>query len=77
MLEPLIEALTPETARLLTRIQARPAVQAGVDQLAASCNEDNLTEAEREEYEEYVRVGTILALIKAKAQRILAENSDE
>jgi len=76
MLEPLVEALTPESARVLAQIQAKPAVQARVDQLAAKCNEGSLTEAERAEYEEYVRVGTILALIKAKARRIVAENGD-
>jgi hypothetical protein len=76
MLEPLVEALTPDSARVLAQIQAKPAVQARVDQLAAKCNEGSLSAEERIEYEDYVRIGTILALIKAKARRILAESVD-
>lgn len=75
MLELLVEALTPETARLLSQIQAKPSIQARVDQLAVKCNEGALTEEERAEYENYVRVGNLLALIKAKAKRVLAESS--
>jgi hypothetical protein len=76
MLEPLVEALTPDSARLLAQIQAKPAVQSRVDQLAEKCNEGNLSAEEQAEYEEYVRIGTILALIKAKAKRVLAESAD-
>jgi hypothetical protein len=75
MLEPLVEALTPETARLLSQIQAKPSIQARVDQLAAKCNEGALTDEERAEYENYIRVGNLLALIKAKAKRVLVESS--
>ncbi len=73
MLEPLVEALTPESALELSRIQAKPSVQARVDQLATKCNEGELSVEELSEYEEYVRIGNILALIKAKAKRVLAE----
>lgn len=71
MLEPLLDALTPESARALSKFQAKPSIQARVDQLASKCNEGELSEAERAEYEEYVRVGNLLALIKAKAKRCL------
>jgi hypothetical protein len=73
MLEPLVEALTTDSARVLSQIQAKPSVQARVDQLAAKCNEGELSQQERDEYEEYVRVGNLLALIKAKAKRVLAD----
>jgi hypothetical protein len=75
MLEPLVEALTPEAARALADFQAKPAIQARVDQLAPKCNEGDLTEEERAEYENYVRIGNVLALIKAKARRVLADSS--
>jgi hypothetical protein len=75
MLEPLVEALTPESARALAQFQAKPSIQARVDQLAAKCNEGEFTDEERAEYENYVRVGNLLALIKAKARRVLAESS--
>jgi hypothetical protein len=34
-----------------------------------------LSEEERAEYENYVRIGNVLALIKAKARRVLADSS--
>lgn len=73
MLEPLLEAITPEAARSLAAYQPKPSIQAHVDALAAKCNEGQLTEAERHDYEEYVRVGNLLALIKAQARRVLAQ----
>ncbi len=76
MLEPLVEALTPETARAIAQIQPKAAVQARVDQLASKCNEGNLSGEERAEYEDYVRVGNLLAVIKAKARQVLAESAD-
>lgn len=73
MLEPLLEAITPDAARALAQYQPKPSIQAHVDELAAKCNEGELTEAERTEYEEYVRVGNLLAMIKARARRVLAQ----
>ncbi len=75
MLEPLVEALTPESARVLSQIQAKPSIQARVDRLASKCNEGELSAEERAEYEDYVRIGNVLALIKAKAKRVLAESA--
>ena len=75
MLEPLTDALTPETAKLLSNLKAKPSMQARIDQLAAKCNEGDLSEEERSEYESYVRVGHLFALIKAKANRVLAEST--
>ena len=68
MLEPLTEALTPETARQLADLKAKPSVQVRVDELARKCNEGELTEQERLEYETYVRVGNVFSLLKAKAK---------
>jgi hypothetical protein len=76
MLEPFTEALTPEAARSLAALKPKPAVQARVDELAAKCNEGDLTEAERREYETYVQVGNIFALLTAKAKKIIADTSN-
>jgi hypothetical protein len=73
MLQPLSAAMTPETAKVLSRLQATPSMQARVDELAARCNEGELTIDERAEYEMYVRIGNLFALIKAKAKSLLAE----
>ena len=75
MLEPLAEALTPDAARLLAALKAPPSIQARVDELAAKCNEGELTERERADYEKYVRIGNLFALIKAKANRVITQSS--
>ncbi len=76
MLEPFTESLTPESARSLSALKVKPSVQTRVDQLAAKCNEGELTESERKEYETYVQVGNIFALLKAKAKKIIADKSN-
>jgi len=74
MLEPLTEALTPDSARQLADLKVKPSVQARVDELAAKCNEGELNESEREEYDTYVRVGNLFAVLKAKAKVVLAKS---
>ncbi len=75
MLEPFTQALTPEMAQCLATLKAKPSVQHRVDELAAKCNDGDLTESERREYETYVHVGNILALLRAKARKIVASNT--
>lgn len=76
MLEPFTEALSRKAAKRLASFAAKPTVQARIDELAAKCNEGDLTEAERREYETYVQIGNVFALLKAKAKRIVDETSD-
>ncbi|MCI0334865.1 MAG: hypothetical protein L0228_16750 [Planctomycetes bacterium] len=75
MLEPLAEALTPESARLLANLKVPSSVQARVDALAAKCNEGQLTANEREDYENYLRIGSLFSLLKAKARRVISESA--
>jgi hypothetical protein len=75
MLEPFADALTPEVARRFVNVKAPPSIQRRVDELAAKCNEGQLTETERADYENYVRVGNFFSLIKAKAKRVISESS--
>jgi hypothetical protein len=72
MLEPVSTCLTKEVAGRLIRLQADPQVQARIDELADRCTEGALNEEERAEYETYVRVGNLIALLQAKARRLLA-----
>jgi len=71
MLQPLTEALTPETAKLFVDLKAPPSIQARIDQLAARCNEGQLTAEERADYENYVRIGNLFSLIKARATKVI------
>ena len=75
LLEPVSQCLNVEAARKLIRLKADAPAQARVDELARKCNEDQLTPAERSEYERYVTAGTLIAILQAKARLLLAQGS--
>ena len=75
MLEPLTKDFGPETAKLFANIQATPEMVARLEVLAEKSNEGELSEAERSEYETYVRVGNLFAVLKAKGKKALSPNS--
>ncbi len=74
MLEPLTDSLTLESAKRLANLKAKASVQVRLDELAEKSNEGTLTQEETEEYEMYVRVGSVLNLLKAKARQALSQN---
>ena len=71
VLDPLSRSLTPAAARSLVNFKAGPEIQARVAELAEKCNEGELTPHERAEYEAYVRVGDLIAILQSKARRFL------
>ena len=71
LVEPVVRVLTPEVARSLVKLRADPELQARMDELAEKCNEGNLTNDEREEYETSIRFANYLAIIQAKARKLL------
>ena len=71
LVEPVVRTLTPEVARALVELRADPELQARMDELAEKCNEGRLTPDEREEYETSIRFGNFLAILQAKARRLL------
>lgn len=75
LLEPVSQSLNVEAARNLIRLKADAETQALIDELARKCNEGELTPAERLEYERYVAVGNMIAILQAKARLLLAKNS--
>ena len=79
LLEPVSRSLNVEAARKLIRIKADAETQTRVDELARKCNEGELTPRERAEYERYVTVGNLIAILQAKARLLLrrAYNSEE
>jgi hypothetical protein len=72
--DPIEDALTPETARRLVAWRADEATQQRLDELGDKSNEGELTEAEREEYETYVRAIEFIAILQAKARLVLQRN---
>ena len=65
--------LTPEVAKRLLEIEFDPEIEERIEVLAGRCTEGELTEEERAEYESYVRTGNFIAILQAKARKLLRE----
>jgi hypothetical protein len=65
--------LSPEIARAILDLRFNEAAREKMGRLAAKNNQGTLTETERMEMEKYLRVGTFLDLIQAKARLSLRE----
>ena len=72
LLEPISSSLNEEAAHKLIGLKADRKTQARVAKLARKCNEGELTDDERDEYEFYVMAGEFIAILQAKARLILA-----
>jgi hypothetical protein len=72
LLEPVGRLMPVEFARELAALKATPEVQARIDELADKCNEGELTEAERAEYDAYVDAIDVISILQAKARSVLS-----
>jgi hypothetical protein len=75
LFDPVTRCLTPEVARRLVELRADTELQKRVDMLAGKNTESQLTPEEREEYELYVRASRFIAILQAKARKLLAQQS--
>jgi len=75
MIEPVTRAFTREVAEALVNLRASPTAQARIAELAEKCNDGSLTAAERAEYETYVHVVDLIAVLQAKAQLWLKQHA--
>jgi hypothetical protein len=60
--------LTPEAAAFLLKLDFRESDHARLHELAGKAQDGSLTPDERAEYQDYVRVGHLLALMQSKAR---------
>jgi hypothetical protein len=72
LLEPLGNAMPVDYAKALVDYRASRDVQARVDELADKCNEGELTDAERDEYDEYLQAFHVIGILQQNAKRVLA-----
>lgn len=72
LLDPLAQSLTRDSARNLLELRADPVAQARVNELADKCNEGQLSDEERVEYESYVLAGDIITILQSKARQLLS-----
>jgi hypothetical protein len=71
LLDPVSRCLTAEVAQRLVDLRADPQLQKRIDTLADKCTADQLTPEEREEYETYIRASRFIAVLQAKARKLL------
>ena len=76
LLDPVGRILTPEVAERLVRLRFDRKAQARINTLARKCNNGQLTEAERAEYESYVYAIDFIAILQAKARALLKRSAD-
>ena len=67
------QCLDRQSAEALLRLRADREMRGRIEELADKCTEGRLTSEERDEYEALIRVGNFVAILQAKACRLLAE----
>jgi hypothetical protein len=67
------QCLDRQSAEALLRLRADSEMQGRIEELADKCSEGRLSSEERDEYEALIRVGNFVAVLQAKARRLLAE----
>jgi hypothetical protein len=67
------ECLDRQSAEALIRLRADQQMQGRIEELADKSTEGIITPEERDEYEALVRVGNFVAILRAKARRLLSE----
>ena len=75
-LEPVTEAFTPRLARLLVDLRADDKLQAEIEVLRQKSNEGTLSPDEQREYETWVRAGTFISVLQAKARLATASRTE-
>jgi hypothetical protein len=70
-LAPVENCLNVESARALLALPPNARVQARVDELAERCNEGQLSNEERSEYEALIWADHFLGVLQAKARHFL------
>jgi hypothetical protein len=75
LLEPLTDALTPESASALLNLRPDPELEARVEDLGRKANDGTLTPAEDAEYKDFVEAVDIVSTMQAKARRVLSRQA--
>lgn len=75
VLDPVTEILTPAVAQGIADMRADPQVQARLDTLATKANEGQLSEAERQEYRDYIEALEFIGILQSKARIVLARSA--
>jgi hypothetical protein len=72
--DPILGFFNVDQARALVEYRGDESLRARIDQLADKSTEDTLTEAERAEYEGYIQANKFIAILQAKARKLLSQS---
>lgn len=75
MICPDVGELPPDGAKALLTLQFTPAAISRMNELAEKNRLDEISSAEKDEMEKYMRVGNFLSAIKAKARLSLSRHN--
>jgi hypothetical protein len=67
---PLAEMVLPGKVEVVLGFRPAPEIQTRIEELAAKSTEGRLTDAEREEYEGYVRANKFIAILQRLAREV-------
>jgi len=70
--DPVVRIFSTEQARQLAEYRSDDTLQARIEELAEKSNEGQLTDQERAEYAGYVQANKFVAVLQAKARKLLA-----
>lgn len=70
--EPVLRILSRDQAAQIIDFHGDEDLQRRIEELAEKANEGELTDEERAEYEGYVEANSFIAVLQAKARRLLA-----
>ena len=77
MVDPIGKALTPDAARAILAVRADDETQDRIDKLADRCTEGSLNPEERAEYQEFVSLFNLLALLQSRARSVLQADNGQ
>ena len=73
ILDPVVACFTPEVAKRVAELHADPELQARIEELADKCNEGTMTPEETVEYDGYIRVMDVVAVLQKKARALIVQ----
>ena len=71
----ILEFFTVDQARAIVNFRGDAQLRARIEELAAKCNEGELSAAELAEYEGYVKANKFIAILQAKVRKLLARSA--
>jgi hypothetical protein len=74
-LDPLSDALSRQAAQKILDLEPEPEVVRHVEELAEKSDAGTINDEERDEYRALADAGTLVALLKAKARRVLKRDA--